>query len=111
MLPERDREEDGYRDWMAQNWEVTQMLDIVRQMFLSGRCDVTRERFPASYRTQFIPELKDMIGRNLAAQGVLPVEVMRALEQWEKGAKPVTPTEWACFEVFDTIQKQIDAGR
>lgn len=61
-------------------------------------------------RMKFIAELKDMIAQQLVRQGINELQIKRAFALWEDGNEPETPTDRGCFEVFRTIQRQIDTG-
>lgn len=106
---EGDREDERYREELEQAFWTAQHTELVA--YFCQRVQVRmHNRYPTTYRTKFIPEIKDLIGANLAKQGVSPAEVTRALRLWEEGKAPDTPAMGGCFEVFDTIQKQMDAG-
>jgi len=61
-------------------------------------------------RMKFIDDLRAMIIQKLELQNV-PADITRAaLDQWDAGGEPRTPYERGCFEVFHTIQNNIEKG-
>jgi hypothetical protein len=59
-------------------------------------------------RMVFIPELREQLLVSLAAQGVHPGDVERALQQWNDGNEPRTLVERGCFDVFRKVESDIN---
>jgi hypothetical protein len=89
---ECEREAEGYWDWLEAEFWIAQTSEIAKNT-ARRIAQMLPERWPASYRTKFIPELKDVIMTNLANQGISSVVVAHALEVWDKGEQPRTPAE------------------
>jgi len=60
-------------------------------------------------RMTFIPDLKAVLIKKLAEQGVDEATVLRAFEQWEAGGEPRTPWERGCFGAFEYVQKNVES--
>lgn len=60
-------------------------------------------------RMQFISELQASITKQLVEQqGLSAPLVERAFQRWNDGKEPETPIDHGCFEVFRTIQKDVE---
>lgn len=62
-------------------------------------------------RMNFIPALREKLKANLVKQGINERVVDTAFTQWDAGEEPSSPFVRMCFQVFEKIQKEVDAGR
>lgn len=105
--PEGQGEDSAYRKWLTEDWFKRQIAYSMRQAWHKH---LLKELAMAQPRMKFIPEMKDMMVANLVKQGLTEAQIIRAFEVWEAGDSPRNPIQRGCFEVFETIQKQVDAG-
>jgi flagellar biosynthesis chaperone FliJ len=61
------------------------------------------------HRMTFILALQDQVTQQLQRQGLSPKFIENCFNKWHAGEEAQTPWEMAAFDVFRTVQKNVEA--